>query len=657
MPTSTIIPNNRRFIVTGQIDCTFKPESTELIEKIPNLEIELWQKSPLEIIFLGKGRTNEEGVFEISFTVSNRNTFIENGVIEYVFAKVYANGQIISGENPYEQNPVGDSRPIINLTLREGLNNIGSFEIDITAYEYPSDTDSTVIDIQPNFLDRNILFKISETGTQAPLPVGYRSTFRCFLNGSRTEHTFYSISKTNEIEGYVSIQLPDLPFVTKKGTEEKNYTQVANVEIRTGSFSGDISDSVLYQLKDHLGSVGLRINHSGSTIDREEYYPFGDSSLRTFTKKRYRYCGKEKDEESGLYYYGARYYMAWACKFITCDPMSGKLTQWSSYVGFNDNPIFFTDPTGMEGEGQEDWIKAPGSNQWVWSDTVKVQGVENHETRPDGTEVAREGHRYRSSNGMVTLGGSKDSWTITPFPPSKTDEAEVAGTGMTRSQIDAAFNPEKEYVIGTIQEGLAQQISDQTQAELDRWKYDMYMEGFNRGIDNLLKFSGVVAVSPFIIGGAVVYGGGALSYTYSGLKFAATSYHYTFGVNGGYVSMASNVINQTSTQLSEKGNVRLGDFDLIALGSSGFITNQTSLVGQMVQGASGTYLSYSVNGGFDGALVNKKLSKSYIFTSTLNGMLNPLMNKAPIVQPIGNEVINGWIQGVLNKAEKSKKLK
>jgi len=35
---------------------------------------------------------------------------------------------------------------------------------------------------------------------------------------------------------------------------------------------------------------------------------FGDSSLRTFTKKHYQYTGKEKDAESGLYYYGARYY-------------------------------------------------------------------------------------------------------------------------------------------------------------------------------------------------------------------------------------------------------------------------------------------------------------------------------------------------------------
>lgn len=41
-----------------------------------------------------------------------------------------------------------------------------------------------------------------------------------------------------------------------------------------------------------------RLYTNGTIIDKEEYYPFGDSSLRTFTKKRYRCVGKEKDLES-----------------------------------------------------------------------------------------------------------------------------------------------------------------------------------------------------------------------------------------------------------------------------------------------------------------------------------------------------------------------
>lgn len=154
----------------------------------------------------------------------------------------------------------------------------------------------------------------------------------------------------------------------KKGLEEKNYTQIANIEIRTGSFSGDVSDSVLYQMKDHLGSVGLRINHSGTTIDREEYYPFGDSSLRTFSKKRYRYCGKEKDEESGLYYYGARYYMSWACRFISIDPLAHDYMHLTPYNYAGNKPINSIDIDGMQGENEE---KAP--DEGIQLETVTIQ--------------------------------------------------------------------------------------------------------------------------------------------------------------------------------------------------------------------------------------------------------------------------------------------
>lgn len=51
--------------------------------------------------------------------------------------------------------------------------------------------------------------------------------------------------------------------------------------VRTGDATDDIPDSVVYAVEDHLSSVSLRLNASGGLIDREEYYPYGDSSMRT----------------------------------------------------------------------------------------------------------------------------------------------------------------------------------------------------------------------------------------------------------------------------------------------------------------------------------------------------------------------------------------
>ena len=109
--------------------------------------------------------------------------------------------------------------------------------------------------------------------------------------------------------------------------------------VRTGYTWGDSTPDISYNLEDHLGTSGTRIEASGTPIDHEEYYPFGDSSLRTFSKKRYRYVGKERDNESGLYYYGARYYMAWVGRFVSVDALSDKYIYLSPYNYAANDPI------------------------------------------------------------------------------------------------------------------------------------------------------------------------------------------------------------------------------------------------------------------------------------------------------------------------------
>jgi RHS repeat-associated protein len=61
----------------------------------------------------------------------------------------------------------------------------------------------------------------------------------------------------------------------------------------------------------------------------------------------YRYVGKERDEESGLYYYGARFYAPWLCRFMSCDPLASKYVNQSPYVHADNNPITKVDFNGM----------------------------------------------------------------------------------------------------------------------------------------------------------------------------------------------------------------------------------------------------------------------------------------------------------------------
>ena len=70
---------------------------------------------------------------------------------------------------------------------------------------------------------------------------------------------------------------------------------------------------IRYQLADQLGSSCVELDEHLRLISLEEYHPYGTTSHQAGRSvaevglKRYRYTGKERDEETGLYYYGARF--------------------------------------------------------------------------------------------------------------------------------------------------------------------------------------------------------------------------------------------------------------------------------------------------------------------------------------------------------------
>ncbi|HRG60302.1 MAG TPA: RHS repeat-associated core domain-containing protein, partial [Bacteroidia bacterium] len=117
------------------------------------------------------------------------------------------------------------------------------------------------------------------------------------------------------------------------------------------SGSGEV-ETIRYQYSNVLQSVGLELDQNADIISYEEYYPFGGTSYSApendidVPRKRYKYCGKEQDEETGLYYYGARYYAPWLCRFSSVDPKALEYIHQSSYVFAANNPIVKYDVNG-----------------------------------------------------------------------------------------------------------------------------------------------------------------------------------------------------------------------------------------------------------------------------------------------------------------------
>ncbi|WP_201309329.1 RHS repeat-associated core domain-containing protein, partial [Flavobacterium sp. MK4S-17] len=122
-------------------------------------------------------------------------------------------------------------------------------------------------------------------------------------------------------------------------------------------------DDIYYYHPDHLGSSSYISNAEGTVSQHMEYLPFGetlvDEHLNSYNTP-FKFNGKEYDDETGNYYYGARYYDPKLSIFISVDPLAEKYSGWSSYAYAFNNPIRFIDPTGMEGDDIIDIDKYTG---------------------------------------------------------------------------------------------------------------------------------------------------------------------------------------------------------------------------------------------------------------------------------------------------------
>lgn len=132
--------------------------------------------------------------------------------------------------------------------------------------------------------------------------------------------------------------------------------RIALVETRTLPITPDPKDPlrlIRYQFGNHLRSASLESDEQAQIISYEEYSPYGSTTYQavrslTETAKRYRYTGKERDEESGLYYNGARYYAPWIGKWPSCDP-AGVVDGVNLYRYVSGNPIRLQDASGLAG--------------------------------------------------------------------------------------------------------------------------------------------------------------------------------------------------------------------------------------------------------------------------------------------------------------------
>ncbi|MEM9458242.1 MAG: SpvB/TcaC N-terminal domain-containing protein [Myxococcota bacterium] len=139
--------------------------------------------------------------------------------------------------------------------------------------------------------------------------------------------------------------------------------------VESGAPVGVVVPRYRYQLDNHLGTAAVEVDEAGEVISYEEYHPYGTTACRAanaavdVSPKRYRYTGKEKDEETGLYYHGARYYAPWLARWTAADP-SGLVDGVNLYQYVRGNPVGLSDPDGRD--SQNSAIVSPGERRAVF---------------------------------------------------------------------------------------------------------------------------------------------------------------------------------------------------------------------------------------------------------------------------------------------------
>lgn len=122
-----------------------------------------------------------------------------------------------------------------------------------------------------------------------------------------------------------------------------------------------------FRTTDHLGSTRLVTNSAGAVVSRRDSFPFGEQILANASSGRTAanlynaamgfpqlFTAKERDAESGLDYFGARYFSPGLGRFTSPDPLIGNLLRvvtpqrWNAYSYAVDSPLVYVDPTGLD---------------------------------------------------------------------------------------------------------------------------------------------------------------------------------------------------------------------------------------------------------------------------------------------------------------------
>lgn len=189
----------------------------------------------------------------------------------------------------------------------------------------------------------------------------------------------------------------------------------------------------MYFEKDHLGSIRSVLNTSGTVLEKNDYYPFGqchaNSSYVVTANNRFKFNGKEDQTVGalGLLDYGARMYDGYIGRWLGSDPMAYAYYATSPYVYCSNNPINAIDPDGKKIVFINGYLgfgsPKGGAAYWNYSFVKGAQSFFKDNTIPYFTDVKHgklssasgrhsKGYQYAKENYADLINGMQEGETF-----------------------------------------------------------------------------------------------------------------------------------------------------------------------------------------------------------------------------------------------------
>jgi YD repeat-containing protein len=197
-----------------------------------------------------------------------------------------------------------------DFTVEQATNRLQRTTIGTTPYEYAYDANGNMVaETASRHFAWNHADQLTSFGTQTPgAEPSVHAQYLYDASGQRIKKLVRKQGGAAEVTQYVAGMFEHHRW-TGSSPAGNNELHVMDDRqrislVRVGpAYPDDRGPAVAYQLADHLGSSVAIADESGALTNREEFTPYGETSFGGYTRKRFRFTGRERDEESGLTYH------------------------------------------------------------------------------------------------------------------------------------------------------------------------------------------------------------------------------------------------------------------------------------------------------------------------------------------------------------------